>query len=382
MYMPDNETRSGVLIDNGSFEIKAGFTGDSAPRSVFRTTVGFVRHKGLAVAVGGRDALVGKKAEERRGMLDMKYPVQAGVITDWESMERVWHHTFYESLLVPPEEHPVLMTDSPTNTKANREKMLTTLFETFNTPAVFIGIQSVLSLYASGKTTGCAVDLGHGKSHVVPIFEGYALPHSISQISFAGKDITDYLKSLLANRGFAFTTVAEHELVRKIKEQHAYVSHEYKAELASLEKDPRPFEKKCALPDGSPLYLGKERFQCAEALFQPKLIGKENSANVPSSIVSVLKNCEASVRGVMSANIVLSGGTALLPGIEARIVNEMRAIAPALAPKQDIIAPPERKYTAWMGASVLSSLSTFSGMWVKKADYEESGVSSVHRKCF
>lgn len=378
--MPDEEERTGLVVDNGTFNIKAGFTGDMAPRSVFRTVVGRARHPGIAIAMGVKDALVGTEAVANRGTLNMKEPVVNGLITDWANMENVWHHTFYEALKVPPEEHPVLMTDPPLNSREGRENMTTMLFETFNIPAMYIGVQAVVGLYASGRTTGSVLDLGHGKSHTVPIFEGYALPHSIDQLEFAGKDLTDLLHKLLVQKGYGFTTMAEYELVRMLKEKFVYVAEDYAAECARCAADPRPVEKKYALPDGSILYLAKERFECAEALFQPSVLGKEGAASVASSLVNTIKKCESDIRKVLSSNIVLCGGSTMFPNLEGRLIDSIQSLAPAMEPK--IIAQPERKYTVWIGGSILSSLSTFAAMWVTKDDFEENGASVVHRKCF
>ena len=269
-----------------------------------------------------------------------------------------------------------MLTEAPMNPKTNREKMASIMFESFNVQGLYVAIQAVLSLYSEGKFTGIVADSGDGVSHFVPIFDGYALPHSILRMNLAGRDITEHLINLLNEVGVSLTTTAEKEIAKKIKEECCYVALDYEEEMKNYKK--MSYE----MPDGTVIKIKDQRFRVPEILFKPELCGKEAGGLDQKCFESINKS-DIDVRKDLYQCIVLSGGTTMFSGLPERLTKDIKALAPeSMKNNVKVIAVPERKYSVWIGGSILSSISTFGSMWITREEYQESGASIVNRKCF
>mmetsp|Transcript_42095 Transcript_42095/g.48822 ORF Transcript_42095/g.48822 Transcript_42095/m.48822 type:complete len:382 (-) Transcript_42095:38-1183(-) len=350
----EGEEIQALVLDFGTGITKGGFAGDDAPRAVFPTIVGKPRHQGVMVGMGQKDFYVGDEAQSKRGILTLKYPYESGRLVRWEDAEKLWHYTIYDQLRVAPEEHYVLMIESVGAPKEEREKIADIMFTNFKVPALTIASQNLLALYASGRTTGVSVNIGESVSSVVAIDDSKEVGSSIQTMPVGGRQITDNLMKILTERGYSFTTTAEREIVRDVKEKLGYVALDFPAEMSTAETS-SALDKSYELPDGQVISVGNERFRCAEILFQPSLAGI-SSKSLPEIIKDAIDNSGMSNKNDLCNNIVIEGGSALLKGLKERLEKELKAI---LDCDVKVLIPPEAKYSAWIGGSILASLSTF-----------------------
>lgn len=373
-----------IVIDNGTGLLKAGYAGGTKPEFVFPSFVGRPKHtRAMATSeITQSDTFVGEDAYKYRSILKLEYAMEHGTVDNWDDMEKIWTHLYTSQLRVATEEHPVLLTEAPLNPLQNREKAAEIFFESFNVPALFFSMQAVLSLYASGRTTGLVLDCGDGVTHCVPVYEGFSMQHAITRLDIAGRDVTDQLQVLLRKAGHTFHTSAEREVVRAIKEKACFVTPKpIKAEDLRTYHDSQKFAYK--LPDGNVVNLSNEyRCWAPELLFRPSIIGSEYMG-VHEAIDTSIRKSDLDMRRSLYQSILLSGGTTLLYGFGDRLLSELSKLSPKDGNvKIKISAPPERQYTTWIGGSILASLATFKKMWTTKREYEEQGASIIHRKTF
>ncbi|CAI2387851.1 unnamed protein product [Moneuplotes crassus] len=375
----EGSTPTPIVIDNGSGVVKAGLAGFNTPSAIFPSLIAYPKAVNVLSHGKKTDYYIGEEAEAKKGVCTIKYPIAHGIVSNWDEMKKIWDYTYYNELREEPSEHPVMLTEAPLNPKSNRENMTRIMFEEYDVPAMFIQIQAVLSLYSSGRTTGVVVDSGDGVTHTVPIFEGYQIPHAIDKILLAGRDLTEFMNRTLKDEGHFFETSSEKEEVRKMKEQTCYVAQNFEEDMKKASEGGE-LEENYVLPDRTICKYSVPRFKCPEMMFQPSLGGRDIEG-VHQLTYNCIMNCDLDVRKDLYNNIILSGGTTMFPGFGERIYNEMKELAPKTM-KIKVIASPDRKFAVWKGGSTLSLLSTFSGMWVTRADYDEFGESVIHRKCF
>ncbi|XP_074874149.1 actin-1-like isoform X2 [Carettochelys insculpta] len=334
--MAESETLelSAVIFDNGSGLCKAGLSGEQAPRSVIATLVGYPKSK-------------------------------------------IWWHLFKHELKMKPSERPVLLTEAPLNTRSNREKMAEIMFEGFQVPALFVALQALMALYASARTTGLVLDSGDGVSMTVPVYKGHCLLHGVSRLDFAGRDITTYLAQLLLETGQSFVSTAEKEIVKDIKEKLCYVALE--PNQKNQEKS-KKLAREYVLPDGNIIKITDQLFRAPEALFVPVHAGME-APGIGKMILQSVMTCDGNIHPDLMKNVVLSGGSTLFHGLQERLQKELQ-MQTTNTISVKITAPRNRMYSVWIGASILTSLSSFRDMWVTRQDYKETGPSVLQRKCF
>ncbi|XP_039604026.1 uncharacterized protein LOC120525628 isoform X4 [Polypterus senegalus] len=369
-----------IVLDTGSGLVKAGFADQNRPAIVFPSVIGQPKYEEVMNGTLERETYIGHDAQHMRGVLTLKYPVQNGVIKNWNDIENIWQHTFHQ-LGVNTEDHPVLLTEAAMNPSENRRRMVEIMFESFNVPFTYVAVQAVLALYGTGRTTGVVFDSGDGVSHSVPVYEGYSIPYATQRFNLAGQDITQNLKRLLQERGFSFRTTAEQEIVREIKEACCYVAQDYEAELGEDERSAGT-EMYYTLPDGQIISINKERFRAPEILFKPELIGRDHYGIHESIFRSILR-CDMDLRQSFVNNIILSGGSTLFPGLPHRLQDEIQSMVPAcLSDLVRVSSPKDRDFAVWIGGAVLANLPSFRSAWISREEYDENGANIVFRKCF
>eukprot|EP01063_Lacrimia_lanifica_P015209 TRINITY_DN22022_c0_g1_i1.p1 TRINITY_DN22022_c0_g1~~TRINITY_DN22022_c0_g1_i1.p1 ORF type:complete len:424 (+),score=164.38 TRINITY_DN22022_c0_g1_i1:142-1413(+) len=396
-----------VVVDLGSGKIKAGFSGDDAPRCVVPCIEGKPpkADKKPKDAKDGKESFVCSQAYKMRERLDISYPIRRGLVQDWGDdwkqglkdrtegpIEKIFTHIYEDVLktsLTDPNQ-PLLLSETPLTDispmQENREKLCEILFESLGIPALYVAQSPVLSLYSYGRTTGMVTEIGFESATTAPIFEGCLLFHSMLQLNFGGMQLTDQVSKMLAENGTRFDKCHERFIAEYVKETLCQVSEDrelYEQSVADKED-----EKSLTLPDGTRVRLDSRRWCVGESLFEPSLLpGIDPGKGIHQLALESVKKCDTDIAPTLFQNVVLSGGTSMTRGLPTRIETELCALAPSERIK--VHASTERSQACWIGGSILASLPTFQDLWITKADYDEYGSQHpnhkrhiFHRNCF
>jgi len=386
------DSKKVIVCDNGTGFVKCGFAGSNFPHAIFPSLLGrpiLRAEEKMVEGVEIKDIMYGDEASKIRSMLQLSYPMENGIVRNWDDMELLWNYTFTEAMKVNPKECKIMLTEPPMNPKKNREQMVTTMFEKFGFKACYVAIQAVLTLYAQGLLTGVVVDSGDGVTHIVPVYEGFALPHLTRRLDVAGRDVTRYLIKLLLLRGYAFNRTADFETVRQIKEKLCYVGYDLELEK-KLANETTVLVENYTLPDGRVIKVGSERFEAPEALFQPHLVDVE-AVGMAEQVYNTIQAADIDIRSEFYKHIVLSGGSTMYPGLPSRLEKEIKQLYLARTLNGDtskldkfkirIEDPPRRKHMVFLGGAVLSEImKDKEDFWVTKKEYDEQGVTRALAK--
>eukprot|EP01110_Echinostelium_bisporum_P012314 TRINITY_DN679_c0_g1_i1.p1 TRINITY_DN679_c0_g1~~TRINITY_DN679_c0_g1_i1.p1 ORF type:complete len:391 (-),score=161.67 TRINITY_DN679_c0_g1_i1:91-1263(-) len=384
-------SKNTIVCDNGTGFVKCGFAGANFPTAIFPSMVGrpILRSEEKVENMEIKDIMVGDEAAKLRSMLQITYPLDNGIIRNWDDINYVWDYAFQEKLKINPRDCKILLTEAPMNPQQNRQKMVETMFEKYQFEGVYVAIQAVLTLYAQGLLTGVVVDSGDGVTHIIPVFEGYSLPHLTRRLDVAGRDVTRYLIKLLLLRGYAFNRTADFETVRQIKEKLCYVAYDLQQE-DRLANETTVLVENYTLPDGRVIKVGSERFQAAEALFRPALVDVDGGGMADILFDSIQK-ADMDLRTPFYSHIVLSGGSSMYPGLPSRLEKEIKNLYLEKVLKGDrsklakfkcrIEDPPRRKHMVFLGGAVLAEImKDRPEFWMTRAEYEEKGINILNKE--
>lgn len=436
---------SAIVVDLGSYSCKAGYAGEDAPKAVFPSVVGSIDQmevdseakpdkegdstqdaKSSAKEPDNdksktkRKLYVGTQAlDYRRDHMEVISPFKDGVVADWDMVDNIWNHAFRQRLLIDPTEHPILLAEPSINTAHQREKAAEVMFENYKVPALFLAKNAVLTSFASGRSTSLVVDSGGGSTVVAAVHDGYVLQKAVSTSPIGGEFLTDCMMKSLESKGIvikprysfkkkeispgdykivdldfpntteSYRLFCTRAIAGDIKESVSRVPDSAYDEASYANVPMTSYE----LPDGQTIEIGADRFKIPDILFNPSLAltipgidGFPVATSVrglPQMVLESINKCDSDIRRELFSSILLAGGSSSMQQLKERLEKELMEEAPQTA-RVKVLASGnaiERRFSVWIGGSILASLGSFQQMWFSKAEYEEHGVSYIHRKC-
>jgi len=351
-----------IAIDPGSAYVKFG-----------RAAEGVIPHLGPPYTAQLDDSHVVGKAAWDAGREGVVSGALDGAATDWAAVERVWEYCFKELHAIPCDQ-PLLLVASSDLSPAHRERVTQLAFETFNVPSLYIASHPVLTLHASGATSGLVVDLGYRGCRAVPVFDGLCIRYAAMRSPVGGRALSAVCESLLTKR---YCKPVRPPTLDALREALALVAPKT---LSPGDKPNAELARDFQLPDGETVtFSSPERLLLGEALFHPTVVGITD-LGIPGLLLHAVEAAEPDQRGAVGAHVAVAGGTSLTPGFTARLQSELELQWPD-RPDVRLLTPADGHLSAWNGAAILSSLNLFHSLWITKQQYNDHGPSIVHRRC-
>ncbi|KAL3512278.1 hypothetical protein ACH5RR_024995 [Cinchona calisaya] len=428
---------SAIVVDLGSHTCKAGYAGEDAPKAVFPSVVGSIDHQMEVDEPYNADKNSGSVSDSkskskrklyvgsqglgyRRDNMEVISPIKDGLVADWDIVESIWDHAFKDCLLIDPKEHPMLLAEPCVNTQQQREKAAEIMFEKYQVPALFLAKNAVLTSFASGRATSLVVDSGGGSTTVAPVHDGYVLQKAVATSPIGGEILTDCLMKSLESKGIVikprysfkrkeirpgeFQTV-DLDLPNTTESYKLYCQRVIASDIKECvcRAPDTPYDDSSysnipmtsyELPDGQTIEIGADKFKTPDILFNPSLAqtipGMENFAEItpsvrglPQMVLESINKCDVDIRRELFSSILLAGGTASMQQLKERLEKDLLEESPQAA-RVKVLASgnaTERRFSVWIGGSILASLGSFQQMWFSKSEFEENGASYVQRKC-
>jgi actin-related protein 3 len=320
-------------------------------------------------------------------------------------MEKYWQRCIYQYLQCDPEEHMIMLTEPPLNTPENREYTAEIMFETLNTPGLYIAVQAVLALCASiyanpdsrsgssaKRMTGSVIDSGDGATHIIPVVDGYVIGSRIKHIPLAGRDVTNFIIQMLRDRGEYLPGDQALDIARTIKEQWCYVSPDIVKEYMKYDSDESKFRqyKGAESRNKKPFTIdvGYERFLGPEIFFSPEIFSAQHSTPLPTMVDEVILACPVDCRRPLFEYITLSGGSTMFKHFTKRIERDIKRRVKGRADKVfekkghkakkinvKVISHNFQRFAVWFGGSIMAAQPAFLPSFHTRAAYEEVGPS-------
>lgn len=422
-----------IVFDCGSHSFRAGYGGEEYPKFDIPSYIG-VRE----VIETTTDDTIDEVASGKKSLKKNEYFIDTprvffprknteittymkdGMIEDWDIFEQVLDYLYGSCLYTESQHHSILFTEAPWNEKDKREKLTELMFEKYKVPAFFLIKNAVLSAFANGRVSSLVLDSGATHTSAVPVYDGYCITHAVVHSPIGGDFIAEQCRRLLEKQNIDVVpyykvgskkevkdgeapiwtlrsnlpdvTKSYDEFMRKqLIEDFAHLT----LQLCDTPIDVEFMEKLPAVSYGFPCGFRKdflaERAKIPEALFDLKYIdGEKENSTIKSSLMDVSQiaatscgMCDVDIRQSLYSSLMVTGGNSLITGFTERLNHDLAHKCPATMKLRVSAAPTtvERRYGAWIGGSIVSSLGTFQQLWIGKGEYEESGKSIIERKC-